>query len=170
MQSACRLERTRACERSRVWALDAPEDVGHKRGVLHYNRTHLDKAGLQGGGAGAASRTHLAHAAVVAMHLMCCGAPVLAVAGAALGLVALGGAMGWLHALVHGHELVLLALSGCLVAAGGFGEWAVRGSRRGVPVLFAVSVACLALNVAIVASHRLPGIAGAAAHVEAARR
>ncbi|MGE3302624.1 MAG: hypothetical protein AB7M12_05870 [Hyphomonadaceae bacterium] len=99
---------------------------------------------------------HLAHAAVVGIHALCCGAPAaLALMGAALGAAVGGGVILKMHAWLHGYEPAVLALSFFLVVLGGIGEWRRRKSRRGFPALYALSLACLAVNVAVVAGHRL---------------
>jgi uncharacterized membrane protein len=59
-----------------------------------------------------------------------------------------------LHRWLHGYEIVILALSFTLVGVGGFLEWRQHRFKRGVPVLYAVSVCCLCANVAIIAAHR----------------
>lgn len=111
-----------------------------------------------------ARSAHLAHAAVLSLHSVCCGLPALAVTLAALGVsgLNLGGTLTGLHALIHGHELWILALSATLVVVGGVMELALRrrqhsqhGQHRGVPWLFVMSACCLAANIAIIAVHRL---------------
>ncbi len=106
-----------------------------------------------------AKSAHLAHAAVLSLHSICCGLPALAVSLAALGVsgVNLGAGLTGLHALIHGHELWILALSAGLVIVGGVLEFKLRRlhAERGVPWLFAMSGCCLAANVAIIAAHRL---------------
>lgn len=102
------------------------------------------------------ARTHWAHVAVVALHTLCCGLPL---AVSALGLAAsaaLAAGVVRMHDFLHSRELWLLGLSAALVAAGAFVEWRrmrVGGARR-VSMLFAASLACLALNAAIVFGHR----------------
>lgn len=109
----------------------------------------------------AGRRAHLAHAAMVSLHSVCCGLPILALSLAALS----GAATGWtlfaqttvhLHAILHKHELWILALSATLVVIGGVFELRARAgqARRGFPWLYALSAACFALNLAIILLHR----------------
>lgn len=110
----------------------------------------------------AASRAHAAHATVLGLHVACCGLPVAAAlfASGALGFV---GASAFealardLHHQLHHYELWILGVSVALVAVGGLAELAARrqGLRR-FPAFFVVSLACLAINAALVVSHRLP--------------
>jgi hypothetical protein len=108
-----------------------------------------------------AHHAHLAHAAVVSLHVLCCGLPAafalasaLVGVGVSVGMLAVGGVITRVHAFLHGYELWVLALSAALVTVGGLAEW--RNPHRGrVPALFLVSVGCLFLNAAIVAGHRL---------------
>jgi hypothetical protein len=106
-----------------------------------------------------AKSAHLAHAAVLSLHSICCGLPALAVGLAALGVsgIDLGGALTGLHALIHGHELWILALSAGLVILGGLVEIGLHRSHahKGVPWLFVMSACCLVANIAIIAVHRL---------------
>lgn len=106
-----------------------------------------------------AKSAHLAHAAVLSLHSLCCGLPALAVTLAALGVsgLNLGGTLTGLHTLIHSHELWILGLSGGLVVVGGLMELAQRRRRRhsGAPWLFVMSACCLAANIAIIAVHRL---------------
>ncbi len=108
-----------------------------------------------------AKSAHLAHAAVLSLHSLCCGLPALAVTLAALGVsgLNLGGTLTGLHTLIHSHELWILGLSGALVVVGGLMELAQRRRRqhqeRGVPWLFVMSACCLVANIAIIAVHRL---------------
>ncbi len=111
----------------------------------------------------AARRAHTAHALVLGFHTLCCGLPLLAalLASGALGLASIAliaGAVDAVHAVLHRHEIWILAVSAGLVAVGGLAEWAARrrGLARGFPAFFVISVVCLALNAGIVASHRLP--------------
>ncbi|MGE3142177.1 MAG: hypothetical protein AB7L65_02550 [Hyphomonadaceae bacterium] len=104
-----------------------------------------------------ARRAHIAHACVVGMHSLCCGAPIalmLFSAGAAAG--ALGGFVTRTHAFLHGHEFWLIGVSAALILLGGAAEWRARraGAQR-FPVMFALSVGCLFLNIGIIAAHRL---------------
>ena len=121
--------------------------------MLQYN----DHADAHAEAKSHAHRAHVAHAAVVGLHSICCGAPIailLFSASAAAGT--LGGFVTHAHAFLHGHEFWLLAVSASLIVLGGVAEWrARRAGARHFPVMFAVSVACLFLNVAIIAAHRL---------------
>lgn len=106
-------------------------------------------------------RAHVAHAAVLALHAVCCGLPLLAMAAAALtgmasGSALLGDTWAGLHGILHGNEAWIVAVSAALVLAGGVLETLARrgpGARR-FPWLFAVSAACFAANVAILLVHR----------------
>jgi hypothetical protein len=103
-----------------------------------------------------ATRAHWAHAGVVALHTLCCGLPLaVSLLGLAASASLMGGVLTW-HAVLHERELWLLAGSAALVAIGAFAEWRfVRADRgRRISALFAVSLACFALNGAIVAGHR----------------
>ena len=106
-----------------------------------------------------AKSAHLAHAAVLSLHSLCCGLPALAVTLAALGVsgVNLGGTLSGLHTLIHGHELWILALSATLVVIGAVMELSLRRSHqhKGIPWLFVMSACCLLANIAIIAVHRL---------------
>jgi hypothetical protein len=105
---------------------------------------------------------HVAHAAVLSLHMFCCGIPALAVTITALtgvaasSAVSLSGAFGAFHAAIHGHELWILALSAFLVSAGGLMEVLARRGRQGLPFpwLYVMSLCCFAANVAIIAVHR----------------
>jgi hypothetical protein len=107
-------------------------------------------------------QAHLAHAAVLSLHTLCCGLPALAVMLTALtgaatsGAVAFSSFFGELHALIHGNELWILALSATLVSVGGVMEFLARYGRRGLafPWLYTMSLCCFAANVAIIAVHR----------------
>lgn len=100
-------------------------------------------------------RIHWAHVGVVAMHVLCCGLP-LAVSAAGLAATATAGVFR-LHAVLHDHELWLLAMSAALVAIGAGAEWrALRaGRQRRASLLFAASLACFALNATLILGHRL---------------
>jgi hypothetical protein len=119
--------------------------------VLQYNDTSKPASEHAAHGA------HWAHAAVVSLHMLCCGLPAaFALAGAAtMGAVVLGGTLGRIHHFLHGYELWVLALSGTLVGVGAALEWRHRQAHRGFPVMFAVSVVCLFLNAGLIVSHRL---------------
>lgn len=115
-----------------------------------------NEAAGDGAASGHARRAHLAHAAVVAIHALCCGAPIVLLLVASAATSAAGGFVTTTHAFLHGHELWLIALSAALIAGGAWAEWRAReaGHKR-FPVLFALSLACLVANVAIVAVHRI---------------
>jgi hypothetical protein len=107
-------------------------------------------------------QAHVAHAALIGLHTICCGMPVLAVAltalaGATSGVVLLSRSVGHLHHILHAHEVWILLLSATLVIVGGVLEVSARrgGGRFAVPWLYAFSVACFLLNVAILAVHRV---------------
>ncbi|MBI1250723.1 MAG: hypothetical protein GC189_04545 [Alphaproteobacteria bacterium] len=98
----------------------------------------------------------------MALHALCCGAPIAVMLlaaglGAGTGILAAQGWVGQAHAALHGHEGLVLAVSAVLVTLGGIAEFQIRKKHRlrGAPVLFAVSVACLLLNVSLVAAHRM---------------
>lgn len=105
-------------------------------------------------------QAHLAHAAVLGMHALCCGLPALFMiaiaAGATSGVTLLSGFIAEFHTFLHAHELWILALSAGFVAVGGYLEFASRKGvhRHGFPWLFAFSALCFAANVAIIAVHR----------------
>lgn len=108
----------------------------------------------------APGKAHLAHAGVVALHTLCCGVPALSLSLAALsgttsGLTVFSASAQRVHGILHAHEVWILLVSGLLVVLGGWLELAEHrlGPAR-FPVLFAVSVTCLLLNVAIIAAHR----------------
>src|SRR5262249_36817161 len=91
-------------------------------------------AGLGASRAGA--KAHLAHAAVIAMHTLCCGLPILALTLAGLSGVSAGASLfvvstTRVHNLLHAHEIWILALSGTLVTGGAILEWlAMRSGAR----------------------------------------
>jgi hypothetical protein len=95
--------------------------------------------------------------------MFCCGIPALAVTlaavtgAAASSVVGLSGAFGALHAAIHGHELWILAVSALLVSGGGAMEFLSRrgGRELGFPWLYAMSLCCFVVNVAIIGVHRL---------------
>jgi hypothetical protein len=102
----------------------------------------------------------LTHAAVLALHTLCCGLPAAAMLLAALAgtsLTLLPGFMGEFHAFLHGHEIWILALSAALVGVGGWFEFQARrtGHNHGFPWMFAFSAACFVANVLIIATHRV---------------
>lgn len=107
-------------------------------------------------------RAHLAHAAVVSLHALCCGLPALALmltaaTGATAGFTLFAEYTAEAHAILHAHEIWILALSAVLVTAGGVLELMVRrdGSHKGVPWLYFVSVGCFVVNLSIILAHRL---------------
>ncbi len=106
-------------------------------------------------------RAHLAHAAVMGMHAICCGLPALAMiaaaaSGATSGVTLLSGSIAEFHGFLHAHELWILVLSATFVAVGGYLELSARrgAHRHGFPWLFAFSALCFVANVAIIAVHR----------------
>lgn len=108
----------------------------------------------------AGRKAHLAHAAVVGVHTICCGMPALAMAAAGLsglasGTAILAGSMASLHGLLHAHEVWLLSLSAALVALGGTLEVLARrgAAPKLFPWLFALSVGCFAFNVTVILLH-----------------
>ena len=101
----------------------------------------------------------MAHAGVVALHMLCCGLPaLLALTGAAAmtGLVA-GGALGALHRFLHSYEFAVLAVSAGLVGLGGWLEWRQRAQVKGPPALFLVSVGCFIANATLIVGHQIAG-------------
>jgi hypothetical protein len=109
-----------------------------------------------GDGGAQSRRTHWAHVAVVTLHAICCGLPILAsVAGIAASAALMGGVLRF-HSFLHGRELWLLGISAALVMAGWIAERRfMRRTGAGVSPLFWVSLACFAFNAAIVVGHRL---------------
>jgi hypothetical protein len=98
---------------------------------------------------------------MMGLHALCCGLPALAMLAAALsgatsGIALLADITGQFHAILHAHEVWILIVSAALVVSGGWLEALSRrgGAVRGVPWLFALSVLCFALNVAIILVHR----------------
>lgn len=109
-----------------------------------------------------ARHAHVAHAAVVGMHALCCGLPALAMLAAALsgatsGVALLSDSLQFFHRLLHGYELWILGLSAVLVTVGAWLEVSARRGRHahGFPWLFAFSVFCFLVNVAVVFAHRV---------------
>lgn len=96
--------------------------------------------------------------AVVALHAVCCGLPIIAsVAGLAASAALMGGVLRF-HTFLHTYEMWLLAVSGALVIAGWIAERRfLRRAGGRVSILFWVSLACFAFNAAIVAGHRISG-------------
>lgn len=159
----------------RVFALNcvplqgADGDINAKLRSHCYAATPLDagasnakyRAMLQHNSAQAGKRAHIAHAALIGFHALCCGLPALAMAAAAVsgltsGAALMSGVFEPLHALLHTHEVWILVGSAVLVVSGGVLEvLARRGAHaHGFPWLFAFSVGCFLANVAIVLAHR----------------
>jgi hypothetical protein len=117
---------------------------------------------LQHNTASAGQKAHLAHAAVVALHALCCGLPALAMLAAALsgatsGIALMSDFFEPFHELLHQHELWIMAVSAGLVVIGAALEvWARRRGAHnyGFPWLFSLSVFCFLANVAIIVAHR----------------
>lgn len=114
---------------------------------------------LQGNGAQAGRPAHMAHAAMVSLHAICCGAPALAMLAAAASGAAsatyLFVSIAEMHDFLHAHEVWVLAVSAALVVVGGVLEAAAR--RRGspgFPWLFAFSVFCFLANLTLMLAHR----------------
>lgn len=117
---------------------------------------------LQHNSADAGRRAHLAHAAVMGLHALCCGLPALfmlaAAAGATSAITVAAGAFEGVHRFLHGHEGWILLISAGLVGIGGALELQARRARpAGVPWLFVFSACCFLANVAIIAIHRVAG-------------
>lgn len=117
---------------------------------------------LQHNASRAGKGAHWAHAGVVSLHALCCGLPALAMLAAALsgttsGIALLSDLFGEFHDFMHAHEVWILALSAALVASGGALEATARWRRPSavVPWMFAVSVLCFVVNVAIIWVHRV---------------
>lgn len=108
-----------------------------------------------------ARHAHLAHAAVMGLHSICCGLPLVALAltafaGATSGVVLFSESVSYFHALIHAHEGWILVVSAGLVVIGGWMEAVSRRHHtRGFPWMFAFSVCCFIANVTIIAMHRL---------------
>lgn len=108
----------------------------------------------EGGAARAPNTAHWAHAAVVGVHVLCCGLPAaFAIFGVVLGTLAWAGPITTLHHWMHGYEAVILAFSAGMVALGGVLEWRRQGAGRGLRPLYALSVACFLANAMLVTSH-----------------
>jgi hypothetical protein len=103
---------------------------------------------------------HLAHAAVVGMHAICCGLPALAMLAAALSGTASAAALlpdsfEQFHRMLHGYEVWILGLSAALVTLGAWLEVSSRVRRSaGFPWLFAFSVACFVVNAGVIFAHQ----------------
>lgn len=134
-----------------------------------YTATPLDarrryviyRAMLQHNSARAGKKAHIAHAALIGFHALCCGLPALAMTAAAVsgltsGAALMSGVFEPLHALLHTHEVWILVGSAALVVTGGVLEVVARrgAHAHGFPWLFAFSVGCFLANVAIVMAHR----------------
>ncbi|ANP47308.1 hypothetical protein ATE48_15980 [Candidatus Viadribacter manganicus] len=115
---------------------------------------------LQHNSTEAPRRAHLAHAAVMSLHAICCGLPALAmlaaaVSGATSGIALLAGSVQEIHHFLHKHELWILLISAALVVTGGVLEANSRKHHsHGFPWLFAFSVLCFIANVTIILLHR----------------
>ena len=108
-----------------------------------------------------AHHAHLAHAAVVGMHAICCGLPVFAMLAATVSGVASVGTLlpdsfAIFHHFLHGYEIWIVALSAALVSVGGWMEFAARraGHAHGFPWLFVFSGACFLFNLTVILTHR----------------
>ena len=113
-------------------------------------------------------RAHWAHVAMVALHTLCCGLPLLASLMGLAASAALFGGVLRIHDFFHGREFFLLGASAVLVALGGLAEWRLFGAgQRRVSILFAISLACFAFNAAIVFGHRASAPEAAVAPVVA---
>lgn len=106
-------------------------------------------------------RAHLAHAAVMGLHAVCCGLPALAMlaaglSGATSGIALLSDKFEFFHDFLHAHEVWILALSAGLVVIGAALEAGARrrGAASGFPWLFAFSVLCFLANAAIILAHQ----------------
>ena len=98
---------------------------------------------------------------MVSLHAICCGLPALAmlaaaVSGATSGIALLAGSVAEIHHFLHAHELWILLGSAGLVVTGGILEANARRTHPGAgfPWLFAFSVLCFVVNVAIIVAHR----------------
>lgn len=121
---------------------------------MSVSSTSAAKSGGRPSGA-APAQAHGAHVAMIALHGLCCGAPLaLVVMGAGANASLVGAQVTIAHDVLHHYELWLLAISVALVVLGGALEWR-RRNQRVFPALFALSVACLALNAGIVVNHSI---------------
>lgn len=115
---------------------------------------------LQRNTAQTAASAHVAHAAVVGMHALCCGLPALAMvlaalSGTASGALLASSGLGGLHTLLHAHELWIVIASGALVVLGASLEFKARAERgRDLPWLFLFSALCFVFNLAVIGLHR----------------
>jgi hypothetical protein len=104
---------------------------------------------------------HIAHGAVLGLHALCCGAPALALiaaaaSGATSSVAAFANFLGGFHEFMHAHETWILVFSVALVVGGGVLEARARRVHKGqgFPWLFAFSLACLVVNLALLTFHR----------------
>jgi hypothetical protein len=107
----------------------------------------------------AGKRAHIAHAAVVSLHAICCGGPALAMLAAAASGAAsatyLSINITEIHDFLHAHEVLVVVLSATLVVLGGALEALARRRRAlGFPWLFGFSVFCFLGNIALMLIHR----------------
>lgn len=115
---------------------------------------------LQHNTVAAGRRAHITHAAVLAMHAICCGLPALALialSAGASGVALLSDSIAEFHAFLHGHEFWILGFSALLVVSGGWLEALSRrgGHAHGTPWLFYFSALCFVANAAIIFVHRV---------------
>lgn len=136
--------------------LTAPPMIAHFDRMLQHNTSVLGARALKAG-----KKAHIAHAAMISIHTLCCGMPILAVMLAALSGAAAGTSLlvvvsRQVHTALHAHEFWILGLSATLVTLGAvFEVLALRaGLRRRFSPLFAVSCACFVFNLAILVVHR----------------
>lgn len=119
---------------------------------------------LQDNVAGHARGAHVAHASLMGLHTICCGAPLLALAAASLSGAAasvfLPASFVALHDFIHVHEIWVLILSACLLAVGSGLELRARlgGGARGFPLLLVMSALCFLANAAFILGHRLSAV------------
>ena len=111
------------------------------------------------GAAAASRRAHMAHAAMISLHVLCCGLPLLAfgaAAGVSSGLLAFSAQAEAVHVVLHAHEVALVAASAVLVLIGAGLEWAARARQavHGFPWMMALSVGCFVFNLILVGAHR----------------
>lgn len=108
--------------------------------------------------------SHLAHAAMVSLHSLCCGLPILAtLASSVLGAGLLGLQRGatLAHEQIHRVELALVVLSAAFVLLGAALEWRAHQRRRQagepgrVSLFFLASVGFLAFNAWFTTLHQL---------------
>ncbi|MEQ1617270.1 MAG: hypothetical protein ABL883_02865 [Terricaulis sp.] len=105
---------------------------------------------------------HLTHAALVGLHTLCCGLPivvmgVVSAAGAASTLTLASRNLLQVHDFMHENEVWTVVASAILVVIGAVLEARARRkvSVAGFPWLFAVSVGCFLLNAGVVMFHRV---------------